>query len=68
MEECCSCHVNPPCSYCVEGAYCFYCDSHLGSRRDDLEDGEEIRCLRCGATYLYNEELNTESDRGAAEK
>ena len=19
---CCSCHINPPCSYCVDGGYC----------------------------------------------
>lgn len=47
MLEGCSCHINPPCSYCVECVECPACSKIV--HRDELETnlaGKEI-CAVC---------------------
>jgi len=38
FDGCCSCHINPPCSYCVDGGYC---EEHECMRRDCLCENED---------------------------
>lgn len=38
-ESCCSCHINPPCSYCTDSrSYCPECDWDGKEEQDEIEN------------------------------
>ena len=42
-DECCSCHINPPCSYCTTER-CEICKEEI---TDDNRSADEMRCVDC---------------------
>lgn len=63
-EGCCSCHINPPCSYCVDAAeYCPECgwDGKEEQAEADKADIEQFR--NSGAQEAYNRQMEAEEKR-----
>jgi hypothetical protein len=47
-EPCCSCHINPPCHYCMDMFECTFCGTlqNPGEYADDDQLEQKI-CTKC---------------------
>lgn len=48
-EDCCSCHINPPCAYCESrcGVTCYVCLQEFLITNEYFEDDAEYKCFDC---------------------
>jgi hypothetical protein len=47
IDEGCSCHINPPCEFCVQTYECVICAARV-TAEEELEGAvESERCNRC---------------------
>jgi hypothetical protein len=49
MSDCCSCHINPPCNYCVESYECVSCNEikHPDEAGENFTLDGDIFCDDC---------------------
>ena len=61
FESCCSCHINPPCSYCTTER-CEECKDEITD--DNRSTTDEMRCVDCVEELLKDSPNHTCKEKG----